>query len=208
MMTPARWRLSTWMLGFALMDQVSKWLARAMLSPQQSFVLLPKVFQLTLAYNTGAAFSMLNQQPQLLTLFTTVIFGILLTYGLGRTRFLPGEIPAFSLILGGALGNLTDRFLWGRVTDFLDVTLIHYPIFNLADILIFSGVILLIIVHLRPYPAETESAGRLAPPMEPVKATEASLHLKKSLPPKLSPEQAKKTPPATPPSGSQSPPAT
>lgn len=141
------------MLGLTLLDQVSKWMARTMLAPDQSFVLIPKVFQLTLAYNTGAAFSMLRQQPQLLTFITTIIFAILLAYGLGRRRFLRGEITAFSLILGGALGNLIDRFMWGRVTDFFDVVLIHYPIFNVADMLIFAGVILLVYAHLRPYPA-------------------------------------------------------
>jgi signal peptidase II len=140
------------MLGFALFDQITKWLARAFLVPQQPVILIPKVFQLTIAYNTGAAFSMLNEQPQLLTLITSVIFGILLAYGLGRSRFLAGEVPAFALILGGALGNLTDRFLWGKVTDFLDVIAIHYPIFNIADTLIFTGVALLIYAHLRPNP--------------------------------------------------------
>ncbi|HEY9745690.1 MAG TPA: signal peptidase II [Oculatellaceae cyanobacterium] len=149
---PARWTLSTWMLVFALLDQVTKWLARTLLTPHQPFVIIPKVFQLTIAYNTGAAFSMLNQQPQLLTLITSLIFGLLLLYGLGRSRFLPGEVAAFSLILGGALGNLTDRFLWGKVTDFLDVTVIHYPIFNVADMFIFIGVLILMYVHLKPYP--------------------------------------------------------
>jgi signal peptidase II len=144
------------MLGFALFDQITKWLARAFLVPQQPVILIPKVFQLTIAYNTGAAFSMLNEQPQLLTLITSVIFGILLAYGLGRSRFLAGEVPAFALILGGALGNLTDRFLWGKVTDFLDVIAIHYPIFNIADTLIFMGVALLIYAHLKPSPIKED----------------------------------------------------
>jgi signal peptidase II len=173
MITPARWTLSTWMLGFALLDQITKWLARTMLVPNQPLILIPKIFQLTIAYNTGAAFSMLNEQPQLLTLLTTLIFGILLVYGLGRSRFLPWEILAFSLILGGALGNLTDRFLWGQVTDFLDVTAIHYPIFNIADTFIFTGVMILIYAHLKPYPVAMPVQ---APPqgVPPKPATSAS----------------------------------
>lgn len=153
MSVQTRLTLSTWMLGFALLDQVTKCMARTMLPPDQSFVVIPKMFQFTLAYNTGAAFSMLNQQPQLLTLVTTLIFGILLAYGLGRTRFLAGEVTAFALILGGALGNLVDRFMWGKVTDFLDIVAIHYPIFNVADTFIFIGVILLVTAHLRPSPS-------------------------------------------------------
>lgn len=168
MITSTRWTLGTWMLGFALFDQITKWFARALLVPQQPVVLIPKVFQLTIAYNTGAAFSMLNEQPQLLTLITSVIFGILLAYGLGRTRFLPGEVPAFALILGGALGNLTDRFLWGKVTDFLDVVAIHYPIFNIADTLIFMGVALLIYAHLRPYPVRDGFEETMPPQCGPI----------------------------------------
>ncbi len=141
------------MLGFAMLDQLSKWLAKSFLTPHQPLVLIPDVFQLTLTYNTGAAFSMLRHQPYLLTLITSGIFLLLLLYGLTRQYPLRGELPAMALILGGALGNLADRFIQGRVTDYLDVIAIHYPIFNLADTFIFCGVVLLICIHLRPQPA-------------------------------------------------------
>jgi signal peptidase II len=95
---------------------------------------------------------MLRHQPLLLTILTTISFLLILAYCLLRSRFLKWEPYALSLILGGALGNLVDRILWGKVTDFFDVVIIHYPIFNLADSFIFCGVLLLLYTHLRPQP--------------------------------------------------------
>ena len=59
---------------------------------------------------------------------------------------------ALSLILGGAVGNLTDRLIWRQVTDFLDVyvTSHHWPTFNVADSAIFVGIVTLAIETLRP----------------------------------------------------------
>lgn len=136
-------------VGFTVLDQASKWLVNAYLNPNQSWPIIPHVFQLTLAYNTGAAFSLLHSQPALLTGFTSLVFLALLAYGLSRQHFLKGELLAMSLILGGALGNLLDRMLIGHVTDFLDVIAIHYPVFNVADSFIFCGVLLLMGVHIK-----------------------------------------------------------
>lgn len=154
----SRWLLLSWMLGFALLDQLSKFLAQAFLTPGNSLPLIPGIFQLTLAYNTGAAFSMFNNQPQLLSVFTSFLFLALLIYGLSRSRFAKGELLAMALILGGALGNLTDRLLTGKVTDYFDVIAIHYPVFNIADSFIFVGVLLMASVLLKSQPNEADSS--------------------------------------------------
>lgn len=148
-MNKSRWILLAWMAGFTLLDQGSKWLAKAYLIPETSVPVIPGVFQLTLAYNTGAAFSLFRHQPQLLSVMTTVLFLTLLAYALLRSQFARGERLAMSLILGGALGNLLDRLLTGHVTDYFDVVAIHYPVFNVADSFIFIGVILMARVLLK-----------------------------------------------------------
>lgn len=159
MMSPhSRWPLLSWMIGFALLDQGSKMLAKAYINPDAPIILIPDVFQLTLAYNTGAAFSMFHNQPQLLGIFTSLLFLALLAYGLLRTHFAKGERLAMALILGGALGNLIDRLSTGKVTDYFDVIAIHYPIFNVADSFIFIGVLLMASILLRNQPTETDSS--------------------------------------------------
>lgn len=150
MIRPAeRYRLLAILLAVTLLDQLSKLVARAWLNPEQPLPLIPGVFQLTLAQNTGAAFSMLRHEPGLLTVVAGVIFLLLLAYAFSRREFIRFELPAIALILGGALGNLLDRFLYGQVTDFLDVVAIHYPIFNLADTAICYGVALMLVAHFR-----------------------------------------------------------
>ena len=151
------------MLTGTLLDQGSKWLAKTQLDPVHSLPIIPQVFQLTLSFNTGAAFSMFRQQPHLLAAFTCVLFFALLAYGLRKQYHLPGERFAMALILGGALGNLLDRLFAGSVTDFFDVIAIHYPIFNVADSLIFIGVFWLVIQYLRQ-PSALESSADADPP--------------------------------------------
>lgn len=136
-------------LGFTLLDQASKWLAQTYLIPQQPMPIIPNVFQLTLAYNTGAAFSLLRNQPLLLTGMTALLFLALLGYAFSRRQFQKGEVPAMALVLGGALGNLLDRLFLGHVVDYFDVVAIHYPIFNVADSFIFCGVLWLAWIQLK-----------------------------------------------------------
>ncbi len=115
----------------------------------ESIPLWPQVFHLTYLKNTGAAFSLLSAHPQLLTLVTAVFFIGFSLYAFTRQHFTRWEYSIFSLVLGGALGNLWDRLTRGHVVDYLDVTLIHYPVFNLADAFIFCGMTLLLIQTLK-----------------------------------------------------------
>ncbi len=148
-MRRVQWTVIVLACLLAAVDQLSKWLAHAALHAAQPLPIWPGVFQLTLAYNTGAAFSLLRGQPGLLTALTGAILFILLSYLFTRKTFLKGEVSALALILGGALGNFIDRLLNGKVTDFFDFILIRYPVFNVADSFIFCGVCLLILTHLR-----------------------------------------------------------
>lgn len=107
----------------------------------ESIPVLPSVFHLTYIMNPGAAFGILpNQNVLFFTTGLLLIIGALVVY-----RKMPAEKKilriGLALVLGGALGNLTDRLRFGKVIDFLDFRV--WPVFNLADTAIFIGFCLL-----------------------------------------------------------------
>lgn len=131
-----------------LLDQVSKYWAMIHLFPYDPVFVLP-IFNMTLAYNTGAAFSMLSGAGHWRLYFFTG-FGVLMSMCLivwilraSTASFL--QKTALSLILGGAVGNVIDRIHLGHVVDFIDLHYHHYhwPVFNLADVSICMGAVLL-----------------------------------------------------------------
>jgi signal peptidase II len=147
----ARW---LWLSALVVvLDQVTKWLAVAMLPPYRPVPLLPHL-SLTLMYNEGAAFSFLaaagGWQRWLFTGFALLMSLVLVIWLL---RLGPGErlmAASLSLVVGGAVGNLVDRFYLGHVVDFVDffVGNWHWPAFNLADSAISVGVVLLLLSSL------------------------------------------------------------
>jgi len=96
----------------------------------------PGVFHLTLVNNAGAAFGLWKDSGVFLAVFSAVSFLIIAVYLFKR----PGRPHAFawSLIAGGALGNLVDRVAYGYVIDYLDLGV--WPVFNFADACICLGV--------------------------------------------------------------------
>ncbi len=130
-------------------DQLTKlWAVRALaLEP----ITLAPVFNFALAYNTGAAFGFLSSASGWQNMFFIVVAALVGTgilYMLRRLK--PDETQtatALWLILGGAAGNLIDRFRLGHVVDFLDfhIGAWHFPTFNIADSAITIGAILLIL---------------------------------------------------------------
>jgi len=99
---------------------------------------------LTYARNTGAAFSILRDKQVFLILVTAIVVVALICYFIKILK--TGEATlklALTFIIGGALGNLIDRIRLNYVTDFLDFTLINYPIFNFADVFVVLGVVVL-----------------------------------------------------------------
>lgn len=142
-----RWLALTLLVIVA--DQLTKLWAQTGLTLYQPHELL-SVFNLTLAYNHGAAFSFLagagGWQRWFLAALALVASLVLLVW-LYRLKI--GEwmqAAALALILGGALGNLIDRIQHGYVIDFLDFhwQASHFPAFNLADSAITLGAILIV----------------------------------------------------------------
>ncbi len=107
-------------------------------------------FNLTLAYNEGAAFSFLSDQGGWQRWFFALMASgvtIVLVVWLSRLRGEKVLALSLALVIGGAVGNLIDRLLFGHVIDFLDFFYgqYHWPAFNVADIAISIGVALLFI---------------------------------------------------------------
>ncbi len=133
-----------------VLDQLSKYLVVKFLIPYQSLSVMP-FFNLTLMHNTGAAFSFLSGAGNVsLWIFSiiAIVVSMVLIVWLVRT---PVERRwfgcALALVLGGALGNLLDRFVYGYVIDFLDFYYLgwHFAAFNLADSAISIGAVMLFI---------------------------------------------------------------
>ena len=132
---------------FLVIDQISKILIIKLLEPNEVITIIKNFFYIIYANNTGAAFSILLGKRIFLIVVAILIIGILLYYI--KKNKVDGKlnIIAFSLIIGGSLGNLIDRIVRGYVVDFISIKLgsYNFPIFNIADSLIVVGVFLLLI---------------------------------------------------------------
>tara|TARA_Y100000589_G_C27130057_1_gene620209 strand:- start:555 stop:1016 length:462 start_codon:yes stop_codon:yes gene_type:complete len=107
------------------------------------------LFTINFAKNNGAAFNLFsNNQLFLLfvSLFSSIILIYLLYYG---NNIIKIEKYALAFVLAGSLGNGIDRLIYGYVTDFIDLNIINFPIFNIADISINIGLFLIIISLLK-----------------------------------------------------------
>ena len=143
-----------WLVLSALvivLDQLTKWVAVSELQLYQQVPIIDDLFSFTLAYNTGAAFSFLADasgwQRWLFAVIAVVVSVVLCVWLARLDRCKKLEAIALALILGGAIGNLYDRVIHGKVTDFI---LVHwqqswfFPAFNIADSAITVGAALLL----------------------------------------------------------------
>ncbi len=135
---------------FTALDQASKYWAVSALMPYQPEAVFP-MLNLTLAYNSGAAFSFLSGAGDwhrwFFTAFSGIMSIVLVVWMVRLPQRARMQLTAVSLILAGALGNLIDRISFGHVIDFIDVYYSHYhwPVFNVADSVICMGAFLLFV---------------------------------------------------------------
>jgi signal peptidase II len=132
-----------------LVDRFTKWLVVTYMEIGQSIPLWEGVFHLTSHRNKGAAFGILQNQRAFFIIITLVVIVGIVWYLRKMVKESTLVSWALALILGGAAGNFYDRLLTGEVVDFFDFTLIHFPIFNVADSVIVIGVGLFMIDALR-----------------------------------------------------------
>jgi signal peptidase II len=140
------WRLAGALCGLVVvLDQAAKAIVENNLVPgQQVDVLGP--FGLTLSHNQGVAFGLASGSSAPLVAFALVALAVV-GFILHRNPTLPRIWVAAGLIAGGALGNLADRLRAGAVTDYVEIG--SWPPFNLADVAITAGVVLLALIFLR-----------------------------------------------------------
>jgi signal peptidase II len=146
-----RLRLLLSVAGVVLvLDVVTKILAVKLLPPGQPVSIIGDTVTWTLVRNSGAAFSMATGYTWMLTLIATgVVVGI---FWMGRRLVSPWWAVGLGMILGGATGNLVDRFfrapgpLQGHVVDFLSIG--WWPVFNVADPSVVGGAILLVVLSI------------------------------------------------------------
>ena len=132
-------------LATLLIDQATKLGIVTFIQPGDAFPILG-FFQLTHVTNTGSAFGLLQGQSTFLVMASVIgVLGVLFYYRANGRQSLALRV-ALGLILGGALGNLSDRLFRGAVVDFIDIQYWpghHWPNFNVADSALLSGLMLL-----------------------------------------------------------------
>jgi signal peptidase II len=140
--TGLRW---LWVSFFVIiLDRITKSLVLKHLIPYESLPVFPS-FNLTLQYNRGSAFSFLNSasgwQVWMFGFIATMVSVSILVWMRKLSASQKWLSIALAFVVGGALGNLWDRFSYGHVVDFLDcyIGVMHWPVFNVADSAICIG---------------------------------------------------------------------
>lgn len=134
-----------------LVDRITKLWASNSLSGSSEITVIKNFFSFFYVENKGAAFSILEGKTVFLSAFTIIILVCIVVY---LVKYKPNKFVKVSLsfIVGGALGNLIDRIKYGYVVDFISVhykDAYYFPIFNVADIMVVAGTLLLVVCLLK-----------------------------------------------------------
>lgn len=139
-----------------VLDQFTKYLAVNNLMNKPDIIIIPGVLQLHYLENTGAAFSLLQGRQILFAIITPVLL-ISLLYSIVRMP----QVKKYNVldyvlvvVIAGAIGNYIDRIVNNYVVDFIYFSLINFPVFNVADIYVTCGVIVLFFLVLFYYKDE------------------------------------------------------
>lgn len=152
-----------------LVDQVTKHFVRAKLTPGQSLNLIPELsslFRITYVTNSGAAFGLFPNWSQVFIVVAVIVIVALIWYYVHLSGGRQLVQLALGLQLGGAIGNLVDRLRFaGHVVDFIDLNfwpLRRWPVFNIADASIVTGVTLLTLLMVWEEWQEERASKQLA----------------------------------------------
>jgi len=128
-----------------LLDRITKLVFSDLLAYGESLPIIQNVFYVTMVHNTGIAFGFFKDQGAIFIIIPIVAIFLLIFniyyYRQNEKALNRVYIVGFSLILGGAIGNLIDRMVYGYVIDFIDFRV--WPVFNIADSAITIGAILI-----------------------------------------------------------------
>ncbi len=133
-----------------IIDQISKSLIEVSYNLGDSISVINNFFNITVVHNTGGAWSIFNNHSYIFIIFSIIAIIVLFKFMFSFKNNFRNNI-AFALTIGGILSNLADRIFLGYVRDFLDFKIFNYdyPIFNIADITIVIGIMLLIIAIIK-----------------------------------------------------------
>ena len=140
-------RITICSLIFVFIDQIVKIILNNTIKLYDSKHIIKDFFSLTLVHNNGAAFSILEDSKIILIGVAIISLVFIFYFFIKDKKINNVDIIIYSMLIGGIVGNLIDRILYGYVIDYLDFNIFGYnfPIFNFADILIVISVIMLII---------------------------------------------------------------
>lgn len=130
------------------LDQWTKYLTVEHIKPIGTLPIIPDVFHLTYVENRGAAFSILQGKRLFFVLLTLAVVAVILVLLYRKAKGEPLLRVSLIMIAGGAIGNLIDRLVLGYVVDMVDLRIINYAIFNVADCFVVVGTILLAVYIL------------------------------------------------------------
>ena len=144
----AKWKVvSGWLIAIVVLDQVTKMIVARSMPLHHSIAIIDGLFNLTYVRNTGAAFGIFAGSAEIfrrpfLILVSIFASGFIVVMMKRVAEKETGLVIGLSFILGGAIGNLIDRVIYGDVIDFLDAYWrnYHWPAFNIADTFITIGV--------------------------------------------------------------------
>lgn len=131
-------------IGIAIIvsDQLTK-----MALINKNITLIPNLMEFTYTKNTGAAFGIGSNNIIMVIIVNVIILGFIIKFLKDNSKKVDFPIIiSLVLILSGAIGNLIDRLFRGFVIDFIDINVLNFPNFNIADISIVLGIFVLIIV--------------------------------------------------------------
>lgn len=133
-----------------IVDQVTKYMALTRLKPVGSITFIDGFMDFTFVENRGAAFGILNGKVWLLLILAAVICIVIIgaMLRMPNTREYKWLKWSLMLILAGAVGNVADRLFRGYVVDFFEFTFMEWPVFNMADIYVVVGTIVMAILVL------------------------------------------------------------
>ena len=134
-----------------LLDQLLKILCLNSLAMGESINIISNFWNITLVSNTGAAFSILSSSTPFLIIVSLITIILIYFFFIKGQNLKTYQTILYGLLLGGIIGNLIDRIIYGAVIDYLDFNIFGYnfPVFNLADTFIVIGVTLIIIDIIR-----------------------------------------------------------
>ena len=133
-----------------MIDLFSKQIIDKLMNVGESIKVINNFIYITYTHNTGAAWSILEDQRILLLIISAIAL-YLINMFMNKEKLNKVDSLAYGMIIGGIVGNLIDRVIRGYVIDFIHFKFFgyDYPVFNLADTFIVVGIIILMIITIR-----------------------------------------------------------